>query len=132
MTHAATEVANDLARNGPERAVLPRLDVARAPVVDQQHAEDVVERALDGHRLAERARHADDEAQLELDVEAHARAEDRRVVAGLAALAARAGGSASRSPPPCRRARDSRPAGGASWARSGSASGRNSRPTFVA
>ena len=108
-----------LGQERAQRAVLPRLEVARAPVVDQQHAEDVVERAVDGHRLAQGARHADDEAQLELDVEAHARAEDRRFVRRARGAGRWAGGSASRSPPRCRHARDSRAACGASWARAG-------------
>ena len=34
-THGETEVANDLPRNGPERHVLPGLDVAGGPVVEQ-------------------------------------------------------------------------------------------------
>ena len=58
-----------LAEERPERHVLLCLDVARAPVVHEHDAEDVLGEALDRHRLARRARHADDEAELELDVE---------------------------------------------------------------
>ena len=43
-----------LAEERPERLVLPGLDVARRPVVHEHHPEDVVERALDRHRLAHR------------------------------------------------------------------------------
>ena len=64
-----------LAEKRAERARLPGLDVARAPVVEQHGPEDVVERALDRDRLAVRARPPDHEAQLELDVEAPGRAE---------------------------------------------------------
>ena len=67
-----------LAEERPERLVLPALDVARAPVVDEHDAEDVVGEASTRHRLAEPARHADDEAELELDVEPAAGAERRR------------------------------------------------------
>ena len=96
MTHAAIEVANDLARNGPSGRYSQAWMSRALQSLTSSHAEDVVERVVDGDRLAQRARHADDEAELELDVEARARAEDRGVVAGLAALAAAAGGSASR------------------------------------
>ena len=69
-----------LAEERAERDVLERLDVARAPVVDEHRAEDVLERALDRHRLAEMRRLADHEAELELEVELLRRAE----LAGLA------------------------------------------------
>src|SRR5207302_4713660 len=52
-----------------ERHVLPRLNVACAPVVDEHDAEDVVREALCRYGLAERAWHSNDEAELELDVE---------------------------------------------------------------
>ena len=109
------DVAKRLAEERAERQVLPRLDVARAPVVDEHDAEDVLERALDRHRLAVGARHADDEAELELDVEPSRRAERRarRPRRGTARTAAR---SACRSPRRCRRGRGSRRAGGASSA----------------
>src|SRR5262249_38390493 len=60
-----------LERLAEERAkwdVLPRLDVAGAPVVDEDDAEDVLGEGLNGHRLAELAADADDEAELELEV----------------------------------------------------------------
>ena len=78
-----------LAEVRAERHVLPRLDVARAPVVDEDDAEDVVGEGLDGNGLAEPARDADDEAELELEVEPAARAEGRRVLVGRLPLAAR-------------------------------------------
>ena len=79
-----------LAEERPERPVLPCLDVARAPVVEEDDAEDVVGERLRRHRLAEPARHADDEAELELDVEAAARPVDRRVGVRRLRLAGRA------------------------------------------
>src|SRR5215207_2200336 len=74
VTHRRRE---RLPEERPQWLVLPGLDVAGGPVVHQQHAEDVVERALNRHRLAHLAGRADHEAGLELDVEAHARAELR-------------------------------------------------------
>src|SRR5919106_853205 len=79
-----------LAEEWAERLVLPGLDVARAPVVDQNGAEDVVERLGDRDRLAVGARHAHDEAELELDVELLRRAKGRRVRVRRLALAVRA------------------------------------------
>ena len=69
VTHGEIDVANDLPRNGPSGDVLARLDVARAPVVHEHRAEDVLERAVDRHRLARSRRLADHEAELELEVE---------------------------------------------------------------
>jgi hypothetical protein len=66
-----------LAEERPERLVLPRLEVSRAPVVHQHDAEDVLGERVDGHGRAEPAGHADHEAELELDVEAPARLEAR-------------------------------------------------------
>src|SRR6266545_2075239 len=66
-----------------ERHVLEGLDVARAPVVDEHRAEDVLQRALYRNRLAEARRLADHEAELELEVELLRRAE----VVGLALTA---------------------------------------------
>src|SRR5687767_3647703 len=58
-----------LAQERAERLVLPALDVARAPVVDEHEAEDVLGRPRDRDRLAELGgRPAGDEAQLELYV----------------------------------------------------------------
>ena len=66
-----------LAEERPERHVLPGLDVAGAPVVDEHDAEHVVgERA--GLDARAPALHADDEAELELDVEPLRRAEGGR------------------------------------------------------
>ncbi len=58
-----------LAEEGAERDVLPGLDVARAPVVDEDDAEDMLGETLHRHGLAAGTRHADDEAELELEVE---------------------------------------------------------------
>jgi hypothetical protein len=49
----------------------------------------VIEGAGDPHRLAVRAGHADDEAELELDVQARARSIDRFRIAGVAPLSVR-------------------------------------------
>src|SRR5213075_3602842 len=56
---------------------LPGLDVARAPVVQQDDAEQVPLGVPDGDRLAEARRRADDEADLALDVEPDAGPERR-------------------------------------------------------
>ena len=68
-----------LAEERAERHVLPRLEVAGAPVVDEHDAEDVLAEGGRGHRLSARAGDADDEAQLELEVEPPRRPEGRRV-----------------------------------------------------
>ena len=93
MTQPEIEVANDFPRNGPERLVLPGLDVASAPVVDEHDAEDVIAERRRRNRRSEHARHADDESQLELDVESPTRPEARRRVVGRLRLA---GGSHDR------------------------------------
>ena len=62
-THAETEVANDLPRNGPERHVLPGLDVAGRPVVEQHDAEHVVGEGVERHRAPSADGDADDEAR---------------------------------------------------------------------
>ena len=50
-THGEIDVANDLPRNGPERHVLPRLDVPRRPVVDAgQTPKTWSAKALERHR----------------------------------------------------------------------------------
>ena len=84
-----------------ERLVLPGLDVASAPVVDEDDAEDVLERAVDRDGLARRARSPDHESELELDVEAPARAEDGCL--GIRRL------RLARRPPDRRSADDDRP-----------------------
>src|SRR6266516_4880600 len=68
----------------------PRLDVARAPVVDEHEPEDVVGEGLDRNRVTELGGDADDEPELELEVEASARAEGRRALVRRLLLAARA------------------------------------------
>ena len=77
-----------LAEVRAKRHVLPRLDVAGAPVVDEHDAEYVVGERLDRHGLAELRRNADDEAELELEVESAARAEGRRLLVRSLPLAA--------------------------------------------
>ena len=79
-----------LAEERAERLVLPRLDVARAPVVDEHDAEDVVAERRSAHRLAQRAADPDDEPELELDVETPARPVARGVVLRRLRLAGRA------------------------------------------
>ena len=123
VTQAETEVAKDLPRNGPERLVLPGLDVPGRPVVDQHHPEDVVGEVVDGDPVAQRARHADHEADLGLDVEAYRRAGDRALGGGP--LAGRPDRPACRRRPPCRPGRGSRSAGASSWA--AAAAGRGGR-----
>ena len=87
-TQAEMLVREGLAEERAERHVLPGLDVARAPVVEQHDAEEVVVGLVDADPGADRGRAADDEAELGLDVEPHARAEDRRGVGRRLALAA--------------------------------------------
>src|SRR5258708_37605460 len=67
-----------LAEERPERDVLPQLDVARAPVVHQHDAENVLGEALWRYGLAAPAGHTDDEAELELEVETLCGCVDRR------------------------------------------------------
>ena len=66
-----------LAEERAERHVLPGLDVAGRPVVDQADAEHVPANASTGDRRAARRARADDEAHLGLDVEPPGRPEDR-------------------------------------------------------
>ena len=91
-TQGLTEVAKLLARNGPERLVLPLLQVARRPVVEQAQAEELALGLGERDRLAERVARADEGAHLELVVERAARAEARR-----AARAAARSGPAGRA-----------------------------------
>ena len=79
-----------LGEEGPERLVLPGLHVARRPVVQEYDAEDVIERVADAHGLAERVARPDDEAELDLVVEALRRAEAGRGGVGSLRLAVRA------------------------------------------
>ena len=106
VTQAETDVADDLPRNGPERLVLPRLDVAGRPVVDEHGAEDVVGERVHGAPARRAGCRADDEAELELDVEPASTARSAVLGAGWA------GGPGPRGPHdgcPGRR-RPSRPA----------------------
>ena len=65
-----------LAEERPERLVLPRLDVAGRPVVEQREAEDVLDRPLGRDRAPGLGRHADDRGDLQLDVEPLGRPEE--------------------------------------------------------
>lgn len=58
-----------LGRERAERDVLPGLDVASAPVVEQDIAKDVILGLSDGDGLAQLVRAADEHAHLELEVE---------------------------------------------------------------
>ena len=58
-----------LAEERSERDVLPGLDVARAPVVEDDDAEEVVARLAHGDRVPRSVGPADHEADLALDVE---------------------------------------------------------------
>lgn len=84
-THGDTDVAKDLPRNGPKRDVLPGLDVAHRPVVDQADTEHVLGDVALIHRDTELRRSADDEPDLGLDVEPSGRAE-YDLAGGVAAL----------------------------------------------
>ena len=78
-----------LSEEGTERLVLPRLDVARAPVVDQNDSEHVLAEVGGRNGHPERAADADDEPELELDVELSARPEARLRIVGPSRLPAR-------------------------------------------
>src|SRR6185437_6641620 len=58
-----------LGEEGTERLILPRLDVARRPVIQQTEAEHVLLRLRDGNRAAEAVAAADEHTDLELEVE---------------------------------------------------------------
>lgn len=60
---------------GAQRHVLPRLDVARRPVVHEHEPEDVRRRLADRDRLAHAVPRAQEAAELELDVETPAGAQ---------------------------------------------------------
>src|SRR5207253_2896764 len=60
-----------------ERLILPGLDVARRPVVEETEPRDVVRGLRDGNRGAERIARPDPDAELELIVEIAARPEGR-------------------------------------------------------
>ena len=114
-THGEIDVAKLLPRKRAERLVLERLDVARRPVVEQHDAEDVAVGVV-GRDASPPGRAADDEADLELDVERRGRREARHAVAGSGT---RPVGPAHRRAGHDDRAatgRGSRPAGGASSA----------------
>ncbi len=78
-----------LAQERAEGDVLPGLHVAGRPVVEPDHAEDVVGEPGDRDPVALRGRGADHEAELGLDVEAGARAERGSGVGGRLALPVR-------------------------------------------
>ena len=71
-----------LAEERAERDVLPGLDVARRPVVEQAHAEDVLGETGHRHRYARRAGRSDDEPDLGLDVQPRARPVARSLPSG--------------------------------------------------
>ncbi len=75
-----------LAEERAEGHVLPGLDVAGGPVVEQTQAEDVVAVGVERHGPAPLGGDADDEADLGLDVQPHGRAEDGSGVRGRLAL----------------------------------------------
>ncbi len=78
-----------LAEERAEGDVLPGLHVAGRPVVEADHAEDVVGERGDGDPVALRGRGADHEAELGLDVESGTRAVRRGGVGGRLALPVR-------------------------------------------
>ncbi len=72
-THGDTDVKKDLPSSGPERLVLPGLDVACRPVVEQADTEDVRREVPNIYGLSELRSGADDEADLRLEVQPQAR-----------------------------------------------------------
>src|SRR5262249_3402572 len=72
-----------------KRRVFPALDVAGAPVVDEDETEDVVEGAVDGDWFAERIAGADEAADFELVIEGAGGTEFRLCAARGKELAAR-------------------------------------------
>ena len=86
-THGDTEVANDLPEVRAERHVLPGLQVAGGPVVDEDRAEDMLRERARRHRRAEGRADANHEPELRLDVKPDRRAEHRGRVTWSLALA---------------------------------------------
>ena len=78
-----------LAEERPERLILPRLHVARRPVVEQAEAENVRARRADRNGVAEFGRHADIEAEFQLEIHVARRPIARRRFVRALALAAR-------------------------------------------
>lgn len=66
------------AEERPQRHVFPLLDVARRPVVEEHHTEDVIGGLGGGNGLPERIFLADDEGHFQLKVEAGAGLKDGR------------------------------------------------------
>jgi hypothetical protein len=81
VTQPEIEGRERLAQERPERHVLPGLDVAGRPVVEQDDSEDMIGGVVGG-QPARRRWCADDEPDLGLDVEALARPEDGYVRVG--------------------------------------------------
>ena len=79
-----------LGEERPERLIFPRLQIARRPVVEQAITGDMLGRLADRDRLPELVALADPDAELELVIEAPARAIFGRIGVGRLALAARA------------------------------------------
>ena len=79
-----------LAEERAEWHGFPGLDVPGRPVINQAHAEHVLGEAVDVHRFAKDRLHADDEAELGLEVEPGRRAEGGPGSAGRPAGAVRA------------------------------------------
>ena len=73
----------------PERHIFPLLDIARAPVVQQDKAEDHLFGLLLAEHLAHRRRLADHDAHFEFEIEPLARPETRHLRARRLQLAAR-------------------------------------------
>ena len=81
--------AEILAEERPERLIFPGLDVARRPVVEQAIAEHVLGRFADRNGGAELGTHADEGAELELEIEIARRPVARHVLIRAFALALR-------------------------------------------
>src|SRR5580700_9079755 len=81
--------AEILAEERPERLIFPALEVARRPVVEQGRAKYVLGRFADRNHSAELGTHADEGAELELEIEIARRSVTRHVLIRTLALALR-------------------------------------------
>ena len=105
-----------LGEERPQRLIFPRLQVARRPVVEQAIAGDMLARLADRDRRPELVAAADPDAELELVIEAAARAIFGRIGVGRLALPVGPDHRLARRRAPSLPGRDSRSAHICSWA----------------
>ena len=86
-THGESEVAKLFARKGPERLILPGLNVARRPVIDQADSENMFFRLGDGNGFSQPISGAYKKPNFQFIVERFGRPEFRIGIA-IARLAA--------------------------------------------